>query len=278
MYMSKNFCFIFLGLLLINNLHLSALAETVLQRIARTGELKAAARKDATPFSYIDEKTGQWTGYGVELMRLVQRRLEQQLGKPITITFTEATTNNRFQQVEQGQVDLSCNAATITEERLEKVNFSIPYFMTGAQFLTKRENVDKIDINNTLAAVAIAYIPHTTTDSIIRYIYPLANWQAVSDRSEAVAKLQRGEVKAVVSDGILLLGEIVKQGQEPRQFVLLPRQPITTELYGCILPKNDPEWKKFVDTVVGSNDNQKLREQWFNLEESSFPYRILNQP
>lgn len=97
MYMSKNFCFIFLGLLLINNLHLSALAETVLQRIARTGELKAAARKDATPFSYIDEKTGQWTGYGVELMRLVQRRLEQQLGKPITITFTEATTNNRFQ-------------------------------------------------------------------------------------------------------------------------------------------------------------------------------------
>jgi len=217
--MSKNFCFIFLGLLLINNLHLSALAETVLQRIARTGELKAAARKDAVPFSYIDEKTGQWTGYGVELMRLVQRRLAQELGKPITITFTEATTNNRFQQVEQGQVDLSCNAATITEERLEKVNFSIPYFMTGAQFLTKRENVDKIDINNTLA-----------------------------------------------------------QGQDPRQFVLLPSQPITTELYGCILPKNDPEWKKFVDTVVGSNDNQKLREQWFNLEESSFPYRILNQP
>ncbi|BAG03736.1 unknown protein [Microcystis aeruginosa NIES-843] len=29
--MSKNFCFIFLGLLLINNLHLSALAETVLR-------------------------------------------------------------------------------------------------------------------------------------------------------------------------------------------------------------------------------------------------------
>ncbi len=110
--------------------------------------------------------------------------------------------------------------------------------MTGAQFLTKRENVDKIDINNTLAAVAIAYIPHTTTDSIIRYIYPLANWQAVSDRSEAVAKLQRGEVNAVVSDGILLLGELVKQGQDPRQFVLLPSQPITTELYGCILPDN----------------------------------------
>jgi len=84
------------------------------------------------------------TGYGVELMRLVQRRLAQELGKPITINFTEATTNNRFQQVEQGQVDLSCNAATITEERLEKVNFSTPYFMTGAQFLTKRENVDKI--------------------------------------------------------------------------------------------------------------------------------------
>jgi polar amino acid transport system substrate-binding protein len=276
--MPKNFWLIFLFLFLINNLHLSALAETVLERISRTGELRASARKDAIPFSYIDEKTKKWTGYGVELMRLVQRRLEQQLGKPIKITFTESTVNNRFQQVEQGKIDLSCNAATITEERLERVNFSIPYFITGAQFLTKRENADKIDINNTLAGVAIAYIPNTTTDSIIRYIYPLANWQAVSDRTEAVAKLQRGEVKAVVSDGILLVGEIVKQGKDPRQFALLPRQPITTELYGCILPKNDPEWKKFVDTVVGSNDNRKLREQWFNLEQSSFPYTIIGEP
>jgi polar amino acid transport system substrate-binding protein len=276
--MPKNFWLIFLFIFLINNLHLSALAETVLERIARTGELRSSARKDAIPFSYIDEKTGKWTGYGVDLMRLVQRRLEQQLGKPIKITFTESTVNNRFQQVEQGKIDLSCNAATITEERLEKVAFSIPYFMTGAQFLTKRENADKIDINNTLAGVAIAYIPHTTTDGIIRYIYPLANWQAVSDRTEAVAKLQRGEVKAVVSDGILLVGEIVKQGKDPRQFALLPRQPITTELYGCILPKNDPEWKKFVDTVVGSNDNRKLREQWFNLEQSSFPYTIIGEP
>jgi polar amino acid transport system substrate-binding protein len=276
--MSKKFWLIFLFLFLINNLHLSALAETVLQRIARTGELRTSARKDAIPFSYTDEKTGKWTGYGVELMRLVQRRLEKQLGKPIKITFTESTVNNRFQQVEQGKIDLSCNAATITEERLEKVDFSIPYFMTGAQFLTKRENADKIDINNTLAGVAIAYIPHTTTDSIIRYIYPLANWQAVSNRSEAVAKLQRGEIKAVVSDGILLVGEIVKQGNDPRQFALLPRQPITTELYGCILPKNDPEWKKFVDTVVGSHDNRKLREQWFNLEQSPFPYTIIGEP
>lgn len=276
--MSKKSWLILLVFLLINSLHLSALAETVLQRIARTGELRTSARKDAIPFSYIDEKTEQWTGYGVELMRLVQRNLEKQLGKSIKIIFTEATVNNRFQQVEQGKIDLSCNAATITEERLEKVNFSIPYFITGAQFLTKRENADKIDINNTLAGVAIAYIPNTTTDSIIRYIYPFANWQAVSDRSEAVAKLQRGEVKAVVSDGILLVGEIVKQGNDPRQFALIPRQPITTELYGCILPKNDPEWKKFVDTVVGSKDNQKLREQWFNLEESSFPYTILSEP
>ncbi|MFM8305970.1 MAG: amino acid ABC transporter substrate-binding protein, partial [Microcystis aeruginosa] len=28
----------------------------------------------------------------------------------------------------------------------------------------------------------------------------------------------------------------------------------------------------------GSNDNRKLREQWFNLEQGFFPYTILNQP
>ncbi|MEG3439304.1 amino acid ABC transporter substrate-binding protein [Pannus brasiliensis CCIBt3594] len=257
---------------------LKAIAETVLQRIDRTGELRVGTRKDAIPFSYLDSKTGQWTGYGFELTKLIQRRLETRLHKPVKLTVVESNLDSRFRQIEAGKTDISCNAATITEERLQTVDFSIPYFITGAQFLVRSDNIAKVNINGTLKGISIAYLANTTTADILRQIYPFADWRVVSDRAEGVTKLKKGEVKAIVSDGILLVGEIVRQGGNPRQFALMPRQPITTELYGCILPKNDPEWKNLVDSVIGSEENRRLRERWFNVKKSAFPYTILSEP
>jgi polar amino acid transport system substrate-binding protein len=264
--------------LLLTHFPLPAIAETVLQRIERTGEFTIGTQPDAIPFSYLDGETKEWTGYGVEMSRLIHRRLESQLKKPITLKVRETNVIDRFTEIATGKADVSCNAATITEERLQKVDFSIPYFITGAQFLVKKEDVNTIDIKGTLAGVTIAYLPNTTTGDILRQIYPFATWRLVRDRAEGVVKLKKGEVRAIVSDGILLVGEIVQQGSDPRQFALMPQQPITTELYGCILPKNDPEWKKFVDGVVGSEENRQLRKRWFTVSESAFPYTILNEP
>jgi hypothetical protein len=85
-------------------------------------------------------------------------------------------------------------------------------------------------------------------------------------------------VKAVVSDGILLIGELVKDGNNPKAFALTPKQPITTELYGCILPKNDSAWKGFIDSVVASPENHDLQEEWFSVDKSKFPYLVRTDP
>lgn len=266
-----------ISLLFLANFPLNARSETVLEKINRTGELKAGVRNDAIPFSYVDEND-RVSGYSVELIRLIHRRLENQLDKPIKLDLVEVSVENRFSKVENNSVDLVCEATTMTQERLEKVAFSIPYFITGAQFLVKLENADNFDINGTLAKIPIAYIPSTTTDEIIRQIYPFADWRKVTNRQEGVDKLKRGEVTAMVSDGILLVGEIVRQGKDPRQFALTPDRPITTELYGCMMPKNEPQWKEFVDGSIGSQENRQLQEEWFNLKSGNFPYIILTSP
>ena len=48
------------------------LAETVLEKIKRTGELNAGVRKDAIPFGYVNNK-GKWTGYSVDLIYLIHK-------------------------------------------------------------------------------------------------------------------------------------------------------------------------------------------------------------
>lgn len=272
----KKLALFFLSLIL-TNLPIKVYAQTVLEKIQRTGELNAGARVDAIPFGYKTDK-GEWTGYSVELLKLIQQNLQKKLNKPIKLNLKEVTIDNRFQAVEKQEVDIVCGATTITQQRLEKVDFSIPFFMTGSQFLVKLEDSPNFDINGTLKDIAIAYLPNTTTDQIIRQIYPFAKWQPVRNRDEGVRKLKAGEVTAIVSDGILLVGEIVRQGNDPKDFALIPNVPITSELYACILPKNNAQWKEFVDQSIGSEDNAQLQQKWFNLEKGPFPYIIRTNP
>lgn len=265
------------SLMFLSTYPMKAFAETILEKIERTGEMTAGVRKDAIPFGYEDER-GQWTGYSVDLVNLIHQELEKKLNKPLKLNIEEATIENRFEIVQDETVDLMCGATTITQERLKKVDFSLPFFLTGAQFLVKLEDAPDFNINGTLADISIAFIPGTTTQEIIPQIYPFANWKVVKNRREGLDKLKKGEVKAVVSDGILLVGEIVQQGNDPREFALTPRQPITTELYGCMLPKNNPTWKEFIDNVIASDGTLELQEKWFNIDRSKFPYIIRTNP
>lgn len=252
-----------------------ALAETVLEKIKRTGELNAGVRKDAIPFGYVNKK-GKWTGYSVDLIHLIHKRLEKELNQPIKLNLREATIDSRFRIVQRGDVDIMCGATTITQTRLKRVDFSVPFFMTGAQFLVKLKDAPSFNYNGSLANISIAFLPGTTTQEIIPQIYPSANWKNIRSREEGLKKLQQNEVKAVVSDGILLLGEIVQQGNDIENFVLLPSQPITTELYGCILPQNNTDLKQLVNLTILSPKNRTLQQEWFSINTGEFPYIIEN--
>ena len=249
------------------------LAETVLEKIKRTGELNAGVRKDAIPFGYVNNK-GKWTGYSVDLIYLIHKRLEKELNQPIKLNLREGTIDSRFCIVQRGDVDIMCGATTITQTRSTRVDFSVPFFMTGAQFLVKLEDAPKFDYNGNLTDIPITFLPGTTTQEIIPQIYPLAKWKDIKSREEGVKKLKQDEVKAVVSDGILLLGEIVQQGGSVGDFVLLPSQPITRELYGCSLPQENTEFKKLVNLTILSPENRILQKEWFSINTGEFPYII----
>jgi polar amino acid transport system substrate-binding protein len=273
----KSLAIAFLTSLLCSQLPLPVWAQTVLETVEKTGVLRVGARKDAVPFGFVDTE-GEWQGYSLDLIKLIHKQLEEDLGKEIKLEMREVTVDSRFRAIENKTVDLVCGATTITQDRLRTTDFSVPFFMTGSQFLVKLENIPQVNINGTLAGVRVAYIPNTTTDQIIRQIYPFADWKPVRNRQQGLRQLNQNQVMAFASDGILLIAEVVAEGKDPDDYGLTPRIPMTTELYGCILPQDDQEWKKFVDQVVVSDDNRQLQEQWFNRLSGSFPYVIRIEP
>ena len=256
---------------------LTSLAETVektvLEKIKQGRVLKAGFRSDAAPFSYMSNETNLLEGYSVELVKLIHQRLEQEIDISIKLEWQEISLENRFQLIQDGKLDIVCAATTINNKREKIVDFSIPFFTTGIQFLVRKTDVERFDpIRGTTGKVSIGFLANSTTDEEFRPIYPNANWQSLSNRAEGISQLDNGKIDAVASDGILLLGEVRQQNKTISEFELIPEIPFTFENYGCILPLQNPDWDRFVDTTIASDENTQLLHQWFDPEKGKFPY------
>lgn len=72
------------------------------------------------PYSYLDPN-GTPTGFDVESMRWIAEH------KGITVTFQPTAWDGMIPSMEAGKIDMVYSGMTITPERQERVNFSIPY-------------------------------------------------------------------------------------------------------------------------------------------------------
>jgi ABC-type amino acid transport substrate-binding protein len=72
-----------------------------------------------------------------------------------------------------------------------------------------------------------------------------------------------GQIDALVGDGILSYGEMVRQHLPLTEFAWLPDIPLTCEFYGLALPNDDPDWKTTVDQFLFSESAQVTYANWF---------------
>jgi ABC-type amino acid transport substrate-binding protein len=116
----------------------AAAPPTTLDRIRTAGSIKVGYRTDARPFSF--QGASGADGYSVALCTKVVDALKADLGlAALTVEWVPVTVADRFQAVQQGQVDLLCGAETVTLERRRDVGFSIPIFPGGVGALLRTD-------------------------------------------------------------------------------------------------------------------------------------------
>ena len=132
-------------------------ATGTLDRIKKTQTLNVGYRTDARPFSYKDE-SGKPTGYTVELCQSVVESVKTDLNLPaLKVTWVPVTADNRFDAIQQGQVDVLCGSATATLERRKQVAFSIPIFPGGVGAIIRSDSPKQL--RNILSGQAQSYQP-----------------------------------------------------------------------------------------------------------------------
>ncbi|MCU0533887.1 MAG: amino acid ABC transporter substrate-binding protein [Hydrococcus sp. Prado102] len=249
------------------SLNLLAQEETVIQEIEQTGLIKLGIREDAFPFGYKDPDNN-FRGICLDIFKLIVEKVRQETKREIVaIRLAESTLTNRFELIEDRIIHLECGPNTINAKTNRNVQFSNPFFVTGTQFLISTEDERTIDTNSSLNNLTLGVLRNTATQRLLEDRYPLANLQAfqgITGRRRGVQAVRQNRIDAFASDSILLLGEANIQGLAlNRDFLLIPEEPLDCVSYGLIIPNNDPQWRKLVNSIINERQLYPIYRKWF---------------
>src|SRR5881296_2404191 len=99
----------------------------------KSGELTVGSCLEYSPFEFTDPKTGDLTGFDVEMIDAIAQRLG------LKVTWIKANFNTIFTALAANKFDAVAAASTITPDRLQTVDFTDPYFDSD-QSLTVNTN------------------------------------------------------------------------------------------------------------------------------------------
>jgi polar amino acid transport system substrate-binding protein len=251
------------------------LAETVLEKIRRTGVLTAGTRGASIPFAFINEKN-EWIGFSIDLLEAIRARLERKLGKPIKLEKKEVTPENRIQLVANRSVDVECGSTTYTRGRDETVDFSINFFFTGAQLLVKKGSGIRGVAD--VAGKRVGVLREGTGEKNLRAAQPKADVVIFQYDSAVFLALEQARIVAYVNDGILLAG-LAAKARNPKDFEVVG-DFFGKDPYSCMVPENDSKWRDFVNhtfmELIDSGKFFELYEKWFG-ERGVVPYPMTPQ-
>jgi ABC-type amino acid transport substrate-binding protein len=117
-----------------------AQAADTLARVRQAGKLVLGYRTDAQPFSYRDE-SGNAAGYSVELCKRIAAGVKAEPGvSTLSVEWAPVAGEGRFRDLQQGRVDLLCEADSVTLTRRQQASFSIPVFPGGIGVMLRADS------------------------------------------------------------------------------------------------------------------------------------------
>lgn len=263
---------VFLCILLLSLVFMTIIpcsAENVLEKIKRTGQVTMGFREGSIPFGFVNTK-GEWVGFDIDLGYEIAKALSAKIGKEIKIVKHPINPKTRIPLVANGTIDIGIGATTITLEREEVIDFSLPYFLTGTRLLVPQDSTIK-DFPD-LAGKRVGMGSGSTAnikgiDRAIEtgLIKPACEKVLFEEHNQGFLALQQGKIHAYFTDESMLVGMKTK-AKKPEDWKIVGRY-LTYEPYGMILPQNQSEWRDLVNAALiktfKSGRFEEIYNKWF---------------
>lgn len=220
-----------------------------LAEIQAKGKMTICTDAAWAPFEYIGAN-GEVAGADIELAKYIAEQLGVEL-EIINVAFDSIST-----YLVNDEADMSLSAMTITEERKETLDFSVPY-TTAQQYIIVLEDNDKVAVLDDLAGQNIGVHLGTTGDFLVSDEVMMgvlagtgSNVAQYKFLTDAALALKNGELGAIVCD-TQLAENIVAVNEGLKCFPLaFAAGEVEIEQLGIAMKKGDEEFVAKVNEII----------------------------
>jgi glutamate transport system substrate-binding protein len=228
---------------------------TTMARLKEAGKVTVGTKFDQPLFG-LKNLEGKPEGFDVEIAKLIAGEMGLAADN---ITWVETVSANREPFIQQGKVDFVVATYTINDKRKQVVDFAGPYYEAGQDIMVAKGNPEGIGGPDDLAGKKVCSVTGSTPAENIRTNYPEADLTEFDVYSKCAEALKNGQVQAVTTDNVILLG-LISQDQEAFELV---GKPFTKEPYGIGLKKGDTEFRNFInDTLEKIEQDGRWKAAW----------------
>ena len=215
---------------------------TTMAKLKQAGTVKVGTKFDQPLFG-LKNLEGKPEGFDVEIAKLIAGEMGI---APDKIQWVETVSANREPFIQQGKVDYVVATYTINDERKKVVDFAGPYYEAGQDIMVAKGNPEGIAGPDDLSGKKVCSVTGSTPAENIRTNYPKAKLTEFDVYSKCAEALKNGQVQAVTTDNVILLG-LISKDQEAFELV---GKPFTKEPYGIGLKKGDTEFRNFINDTL----------------------------
>ncbi|MBB4005378.1 polar amino acid transport system substrate-binding protein [Aurantimonas endophytica] len=184
-------------------------------------------------------------GFDVDMAKIVAKAL---FGDPERVEFVNQSSDARIPNITTGKVDMTCQFMTVTGERAQQVNFTIPYYREGVGLLL-REGGDYADydaLKEAGSSVTIAVLQNVYAEELVHKALPEASVDQYESQDLLYQALQSGRADAAATDQSSIAWYVK---QNPGQF-RDAGYGWSPQSYACAVAKGDQDWLNFVNTAL----------------------------
>ncbi|MEO3777360.1 glutamate ABC transporter substrate-binding protein [Micromonospora sp. B11E3] len=220
-------------------------AGSTMEKLNKAQKIKIGTKFDQPGFG-LKGLSGKPEGFDVEIAKLVVKELGIPEDK---IEWVETPSKVREDVIVNGTVDLVAATYTIKDERKERISFAGPYYEAGQNIMVKKDDatITGPDSFKDGTKKVCSVTGSTPAEEIKKYVKDVATQLVLFDTYDKCRDaLKGGQVDAVTTDNVILLGYIAK---DEAAFKLAGAN-FTKEPYGIGVKKEDTVFRNFINDIL----------------------------
>ncbi len=224
----------------------------LIDKVKSAGVINVGIEGAFPPFNYFDDNN-QLAGFDVDITNAVAEKMG------VKVNFIATPWDSIIAGLLSGKYEIILSSMGVTDERMQKVDFTEPYYHTGAQLFVPNDS-DITDPTKIKGLKIGASIGSTFEEKAKELGVDLVTYKTDMLTFQDLAN---GRIKGVITDKAVG-ASIIKEKNYPFKTV---GDPLYSETIAITVPKNEAGLKdainKALDEIMKDGTYEKISNKWF---------------